>query len=154
MRKALILVACAVMMATVSFAGGQGNTGCGLGSVLFNDADQDSIILQSLAVTTNGTSWNQTFGITTGTSNCEKPSKIALNDRANEFIRDNMDNLAKDISRGSGETVEGLATLLNVEKAERAGFFAKLQANFDSIYPSHDVDYAHVADSIAAIANS
>ena len=43
-----------------------GPAGCGLGSMIF---DPDSGFTQIFAATTNGTSGNQTFGISTGTSN-------------------------------------------------------------------------------------
>jgi hypothetical protein len=44
------------------------STGCGLGTIIFEG--QKGIAPQVLAVTTNGTSGNQTFGITSGTLGC------------------------------------------------------------------------------------
>src|SRR6186713_935077 len=49
-------------------ADGYGPAGCGLGSMIF---EPDSGFTQVFAATTNGTSGNQTFGITSGTSNCD-----------------------------------------------------------------------------------
>jgi len=45
-----------------------GMAGCGLGSIAFGN-DQ-TMFKQVLAATTNGTFGTQTFGITSGTSNC------------------------------------------------------------------------------------
>src|SRR5437868_47659 len=50
------------------FAGGYGMAGCGLGSLLFGPVNEP--FAQVLAATTNATFATQTFGITSGTSNC------------------------------------------------------------------------------------
>ena len=47
--------------------GNYGDAGCGLGSILFGAKPG---FVQVFAATTNGTFGSQTFGITTGTSNC------------------------------------------------------------------------------------
>src|SRR5580658_9609667 len=48
-----------------------GTAGCGLGSIVFGNK---AGIVQIFAATTNGTFATQTFGITTGTSNCSDTS--------------------------------------------------------------------------------
>lgn len=105
--------------------------------------------MQVFAVTTNGTSGNQTFGITSGTSGCAKPAKFVSNDKANEFVAGNMDALALDISNGQGEALTTLATLLNVSNPET--FNTVLQANFDKIYTSENVSSANVIDNIVSL---
>ncbi len=152
MKKVALLCASVLLVAPLAWAGNaKDNTGCGLGTMLFGDQADDSIVLQSLAVTTNGTSANQTFGITSGTSECEKPSKIASTERMNEYVLANLDNLAKDIARGGGETVDGLADLMGIPEAERAAFVARLQGEFGRIFPNPDVDYAYVVDAIVEV---
>ena len=121
------------------------NTGCGLGSLIIKD--QSTSVLQALAATTNGTSGNQTFGITSGTSNCNKPSDFVSNDKLNKFVEENMDELALDISAGHGETLSTVAKLMNVEN--NVEFSAKLQSNFTNIYSNENVTSATVIDSIA-----
>ena len=133
MKKALLIIATTALLTTTSFA--NENTGCGLGSQILKN--QDSVMMQVFAATTNGTSGNQTFGITSGTSGCAKPSKLVFNDKANRFVAENMDSLALDISNGQGESLNTLATLLNVKNKEL--FASKLQANFDKIYTSPDI---------------
>ena len=136
--------------ATDVFAPGVGNTntGCGLGSVLIKK--QDTTLMQLIASCLNGTSGNQSFGITTGTSGCTKPAKFAMNDRAVEFIAGNMDQLSREIAQGHGESVTTLAELLNVEDAET--FAAALQENYNAIYSNENVEMHNVADNIAVIA--
>jgi hypothetical protein len=142
MKKILTLVA---LTATVAFA--NPNTGCGLGSQII--ANQDSVAMQIFAATTNGTSGNQTFGITSGTSGCAKPAKFVSNDKANAFVAGNMDALALDISNGQGEALTTLATLLNVSNTDT--FATVLQANFDKIYTSENVTSANVIDNIVTL---
>ncbi|RMG93298.1 MAG: DUF3015 domain-containing protein [Candidatus Dadabacteria bacterium] len=113
----------------------------------------DSILLQSLAVTTNGTSANQTFGITSGTSECEQPSSFVMNERVREFIHANLDHLARDIAQGDGESLNALADLMEIPSDRRPEVYGTLQSHFDEIFPTADVEYAHVADAIARLTN-
>ena len=142
MKKIISLIA-AIGLTTGVYA--NENTGCGLGSLIIHN--QNTVALQVLAATTNGTSGSQTFGITSGTSNCAKPNNFVSNDKLNRFVSENMDELALDISSGKGETLSTVAKLMNVENT--AAFSSKLQANFSNIYTSENVTSATVIDSIA-----
>lgn len=152
-RKLLVLtvmILTVLMTVSVAAAVNKSNTGCGLGYLLFKDAD-DSTLLEVFAVTTNGTSGNQTFGITTGTLECGQPASFVENERVNEFVAKNMDNLAADIASGQGESLDTFAELIGVPAADRATFNAKLQKNFDKIFTSSDIESAQVIDNIAKI---
>lgn len=129
---------------------GYGAAGCGLGSLVFGN---EPGFVQVFAATTNGTFGSQTFGITTGTSNCEKQARFASNERLHEFVRVNMDNVAKDIARGEGEYLKTLVELLDIPVGEREETYKKLQNNFGNIFASDDVDVADVVDSIIVIIN-
>ncbi len=152
MKKLLVF---AVTVAVMAFAvgsafAGSANTGCGLGSLVWQ-GKADSSLFQAFEATTNGTFGSQTFGITTGTSNCSQPSKFVSNERTNEFVMANMDNLAKDMARGSGETLEALADLMQIPAGERPAFYQKLQASFAKIFTSEDVVLAGVMDNVATL---
>jgi hypothetical protein len=155
--KKLYIVAVAVavtfMLAGAAFAAGQAkaNTGCGLGTMLFKNNADDSIVLQSLQATTNGIFGNQTFGITTGTSECQQPKNFVSNEKATEFMVANMDNLAKDIAQGRGETLDAFAELMGVPAEKRPEFYAQLQSGFARIYTSDEVQMASVMDNIATV---
>ena len=109
--------------------------------------------VQILAATTNGTFGSQTFGITTGTSNCAKTAKFAGVDRLNEFVVANMDNLAKDIAMGHGESLDTLAELIGISADQRPLIYSKLQANFSGIFTSEKVEAADVVDNIFSVLN-
>ncbi|HJE02604.1 hypothetical protein AAX26_00236 [Aliarcobacter thereius] len=144
MKKLVISLAIAGL-STSLFA--NANTGCGLGSIVIKD--QSTTLMQVLAVTTNGTSGNQTFGITSGTLNCEQPKSFVSNDKLHKFVNENMDELAMDISSGNGETLLTVASLMEVKNND--AFFAKLQANFSEIYSNENVSSAEVIDTIAKL---
>ena len=125
------------------------NTGCGLGSVVFEG--KDGLLSEISAVTTNGTLGNQTFGITSGTSNCDKPASFASNAKLNKFVAENMDNLATDMAQGSGEYLETLATLMEVPQAEKSALYARLQQNFARIYTSASVSATDILNHIEVL---
>lgn len=152
MRKFAVVLMSLMMvfgLAMVAEAG-QSNYGCGLGAVVFGP-NQDSIVMQTLAITTNGISANGLFGITSGTSECDAPSGIVSNEKVYRFVSANMDMLAKDISVGQGEALDTLAEMLSVPSSDRARVYAQLKSNFSTIYPSSSVDSVVVVDSIVKI---
>ena len=154
MRKMWIVavIAVFVLMTGSAFAGqAQNNTGCGLGTMLFKGNADNSVVLQTFQATTNGIYGNQTFGITTGTSDCHQPKNFVSNERVNEFMVANMDNLAKDIAQGRGETLDAFAELIGVPAENRAEFYAQLQAGFGRIFTAPGVQMASVMDNIATV---
>ena len=150
MKKAFVvgsvLVMAAIVLSGIGWAVDQKNTGCGLGTIVFEG--QNGLVSQTFAVTTNGTFGNQTFGITSGTSNCEQPKAYTHNEKLNTFVADNMDNLARDIARGNGEYVNTLAVLMDVPETQRISFRSQLQSHFSQIYPSDKVTHSEVVQNI------
>ena len=122
------------------------NVGCGLGNMLFEG--KDGLLQQILAATTNGSLGTQTFGISSGTSECTQPTKFASNEELNIFVAENMDNLALDISMGQGEYVDTLAGLMEVPEQHRDAFSRMLQDNFSTIFPDASVSHVEVIENI------
>jgi len=147
MKKFLISLTAIVALSSMTYASPNKQTGCGLGSLIIKD-DSTAVML-ALQATTNGTSGNQTFGITSGTLGCKKV-KLVMNERAEEFVASNMDTLAKEIAAGHGESVDTLAELLEV--SDKAAFASALQANYNKIYTSQNVEMSDVLDNIATTA--
>ena len=153
MKKVLMAFALTLVITGSAFAAGQAHTnvGCGLGTLLFENKADNSIILQALQATTNGTSGNQTFGISSGTSECQQPSKIVQNEKLNQFVRANMDNLAKDIAMGKGETLDTFVEMMGVPPTESEAYKAKLQVSFNKIFTSDKIVMAEVIDNVATV---
>ncbi len=154
MRKVLagmVVVAAVVCLGSVANAVDPKNTGCGLGSMAFEG--QNGLVSQTFAATTNGTSGNQTFGITSGTSNCEQYKTFTMNEKLNTFVAENMDSLAKDIAKGEGEYLDTMAGLMAVDQTQRSQFYGLLQKNFSQIYPSSVVTHTDVVTHIGEVAS-
>lgn len=154
MRKILAISAIATLACGLHAADGKydirSNVGIGLGTTIFENVG-DGLLSQICAATTNGTSGNQTFAITTGTSNAKKWNGIVMNDKAGAFVRDNMDVLARDMSAGSGDHLDALAELMAIPAADRAVFAASMQKNFGVIFSSPSVTHQQVIENIAKI---
>ena len=156
MKKLLAGFALSLLITGSAFAAGQArsNVGCGLGTLIFENKADNSVVLQALQATTNGTSGTQTFGISSGTSECQQPSKVVQNEKLNHFVRANMDNLAKEIAMGKGETLDTFVEMLGVESSQGDAFKAKLQANFSSIFTSEKIVLAEVIDNVVTVSNN
>jgi hypothetical protein len=129
-------------IASTAFAeDGYGTAGCGLGSIIFGN---EPGFIQVLAATTNGSSGNQTFAISTGTSNCS--SAETGPETAKAFVESNRDALAKDVARGQGETIASLSTLAGCSDATAVG--ATLQQSFQSIFPAAATTDTQVSQSV------
>jgi hypothetical protein len=118
-----------------------GNAGCGLGSIFFGPGTG---FTQLLAATTNGSSGTQSFGITSGTSNCDASAPSVKS--AKVFVQTNRVALAKDIARGKGETINGLAELAACRDSSAVG--TKLQKQFKTIFPNAQASDEQVSDSV------
>lgn len=155
MKRALVgVLALAVVMclATGASAVEQKNVGCGLGTMVFEG--QNGLVSQVFAATTNGSFGNQTFGITSGTLQCDKFQSLTMNEKVNTFVADNMDSLAKDIAKGEGEYLDTMAALMQMDQTQRPHFYALLQQNFSRIYPSPAVTPADVLANITEVVSS
>jgi hypothetical protein len=149
MKKVLLttVVVMFIFTGTAFAAYPRHNTGCGLGTLLFEG--KDGLLQQIFAATTNGSSGTQTFGISSGTSECTQPTKYASNEELNIFVAENLDNLAVDVAMGQGEYVNTLAALMDVPAPHRAEFSLMLQDNFSYIFPEASVTHGEVIDNIA-----
>src|SRR5207302_7653255 len=151
MRRALWLVTAFILSAGVARADAEnpaahgkstyGLAGCGLGSMIFGDQKG---AIQILAATTNTTFGSQTFGITSGTSNCV--DSAAPSKGAKIFIEGNREALAKDAARGSGETITTLSAVAGCKDAKAVG--AVLQKRFAQLFPGEKTPVEQVSENV------
>lgn len=119
-----------------------GDAGCGLGSMVMG---AEKGWTQVFAGTTNGTSGSQTFGITSGTSNCTEGGMIAMDKQVPHFVEVNRFALAKEAARGGGDVVAGLADLMGC-KAETLG--QNLQKNYDNVFVKTNMEPSKIEATI------
>lgn len=118
------------------------NVGCGLGSMLW--AGEKGLLFDLMATCTNGTSGNQTFGMSTGTVGCKRNAVIQKREFA-YFMNNNYEQFAMDAAAGKdSETMKAAAAILNVDSTKLASL---VKANFASIFTA-DAESLEVAARI------
>jgi len=149
--KKLIAVAAISLLPFTNVMADQ-DIGCGLGSMVF--AGQEGKVVKVLGATTNGTSGNQTFGITFGTLGCDGTGTVTSTAKLALFIDGNMDNLARDISKGEGETLSTLAAVWGLAEQDQAAFNELAQANFSKVFTSENVTSQAVLDNLNSLVSN
>lgn len=129
-----LVLACA---SSAAFAGAAGGANCGWGNMLFEG--QSGKPAHVLAITTNGSTGNNTFGVTSGTNGCSSRGKISYGGKEIVDVSAVMDEFSEDVARGDGEVLTTMAVSLGVQPQDRAAFKAAMQKNFAVIFPSENV---------------
>lgn len=143
MKKTLVLLVAGFAMA--SSAANYGMAGCGLGSIVMGSKGS-----QVSAATTNGTSYSQMFGITTGTSNCAEDGVALRQSEVNSFAEANFESLKSEMAQGSGENLEVLASLMGCDAAVMG---SSVRASYGSIFDRSDVTPGLMLDRVEASAS-
>ena len=135
-----ILLATALMFSGSLFAEAIGPAGCGLGNMVIGGSEN-----QIFAATLNGTGV-QTFGITSGTSNCVDGSGMA---RLESFVDGNRVALETEAARGEGETLESLAQILKCTSTEKMS--RTLKSSHSDIFSGSNSEVSHkMVDALRA----
>ncbi|MDH4466650.1 MAG: DUF3015 family protein [Bacteriovoracaceae bacterium] len=115
---------------------GYGMSGCGLGSILFGE--DNSVGIQIFSSTTNYTAYNQTFALTSGTSNCNpnygSEEADATLKNTLKYVESNFISLKNDVAKNQGQTLAGLGGVLGCTDNQELG--SLLQSNYETIYPT------------------
>jgi Protein of unknown function (DUF3015) len=146
MKRLLIILSLVVAFPVAALAGADGS--CGVGSMVFKG--QKGIAPQVLAMTTNG--WTgQMFAVTSGTSGCSPNGEVSSNWKTAMFIDGNKDQLARDMSVGSGETLASLSHLLGIEAKDQAAFNRLTKDNVAHIFTNENVATEQVVASLREV---
>lgn len=123
--KVVFLFAVLVFSTIATAAKPYGMAGCGWGSQVIGKEGN-----QILAATTNGTSGNQTFAISSGTSNCVTASEQTA--RIKNFIEANQEALVTDMAKGQGDSLKTLSGMYgcdnNVFATEMKSHYSEISA--------------------------
>ncbi|MFB9133975.1 DUF3015 domain-containing protein [Vibrio sp. AK197] len=149
--KKLLAVAALATIGLSNVAMADDDIGCGLGTMVFDG--KEGKVFKVLAATTNGTSGNQTFGITFGTLGCDGTGTIDSAEKLAMFIDGNLDNLARDMAKGEGETLATLSEVWGIQGEDQANFAKLAQGNFSDVFKSENVTskevFANLNDLVA-----
>lgn len=144
--KKLVAVAAIAMIIPAGSAMADPNIGCGLGTQVWEG--QSGLAPKVLGATTNGTFGNQTFGITSGSLGCSSDGVVTADARLRMFAGANLDNLARDMAQGNGETLDAFATLMDVSDSDRDAFYAFTRSNFGAIFAEDEATAGTMLDNL------
>ncbi|MCW8934878.1 MAG: DUF3015 domain-containing protein [Gammaproteobacteria bacterium] len=145
--KKLTIGTLLLLSSSSAFAVAPGGPGCGWGNLLFDG--QSGFVPHFAASTTNGTSGNNTFGMTTGTNGCSVNGNLTY--AGASMLASMMDEFSIDAAKGEGEALTAVAVVLGVQPEDRAKFAELTHENFNTIFPSQDVTASQVMDSLQQV---
>ena len=133
MRKLPVMVAMFFSLTVVSsaLAAGYGAAGCGFGGMLIKD---NHILPQIGAWFLNGIFGNQTFAMTSGTSDCSPLKGVMAEKDQDQFVQTHYDSLAKEMAVGKGEGLNTLSDLLGCPAERRELFASFAKQNYPSFF--------------------
>ncbi len=132
---------------SVVMAEAPGGPNCGWGNMLFEG--QSGLGSHMIASTTNGTSGNNTFGMTTGTNGCSTSGTLTYGGA--NMVGSIMGEFSEDVAAGEGDAMNTVAVIYGVEKQDRDTFAKVMHENFAVIFPDENVTSAEMIASIEAV---
>lgn len=148
--KKLIAGSTLLLMSTGAYAVAPGGPGCGWGNLLFEG--QSGIGPHFVATTTNGTSGNKTFGMTSGTNGCSVDGKLTYAGKS--MIASVMDEFSIDVAQGEGEALTAVAVILGIKPEDRQQFAQLTHDNFNTIFPDQNVTADQVYSALLQVMKS
>lgn len=150
MIKKTLAGAILLTASSASFAVAPGGPGCGWGNMLMEGNSGHAF--HFLATTTNGTSGNATFGMTSGTNGCSVDGSLTYGGKS--LIASIMSELSEDVAQGQGEAVNAVAVSMGVEKTDRDHFAKVMHDNFSQLFTSANVTSSEVYDNMISVMKS
>lgn len=145
--KKLIAGAVLLSVSSAAFAVAPGGPNCGWGNMLFKG--QKGLAAHFLASTTNGTSGNNTFGMTSGTNGCSVDGTLTYGGKA--MINAMLDEFTTDVAVGQGQTLTAVAVAYGVEQQDHVAFAQLAHENFAVLFPSENVTADEVVASLETL---
>ena len=149
MKKLIAVLSLVMVLPSAALAVDGADGSCGVGSMIFKG--QSGVGPQILAITTNGSTLNQMFGVSSGTLGCTPNATVRSNMKTAMFIEGNKDQLARDMSVGSGETLAALSHLLGVEAQDQAAFNRLAKDNVARIFITESVATEQVVAALREV---
>ncbi len=140
MIRKLPLLLVPMMMASTGASFADSGPGCGLGQNVF--AGQTGLAAHVMAATTNGTSFNQLFGLSFDSLGCNGETVITAEFQRNVFVANNFDNIARDAAQGGGDHLQSLAQLMQMQDSDAEHFYNVAQSNYDVLFGDSADDYS------------
>lgn len=130
MKKIVIFLTISMSLSAASVFAADGSSGCGAGWYILK---KNSLVSSTLRTTTNGIFFNNTFGMTFGTSNCQQHSIVMKEKEAQYYAESNQEYLQIEMAEGQGEYLQAFARTLGCEDQAIPGFSRMVQKKYSQI---------------------
>jgi hypothetical protein len=120
------------------------DVGCGIGTRLMTG--KEGLLFHVLASCTNAYTF-QSVSLTFNMFGCDSTGKVTADAELRKFAAANLDQLARDMARGEGETLGAFAHLLQVPAEQQGAFGAFAQAHFVDLFPNDAVTSNEMIDA-------
>ncbi|WNC70903.1 DUF3015 domain-containing protein [Thalassotalea psychrophila] len=150
--KKILISAVLLTASSSAMAVAPGGANCGWGNMLFEG--QSGTAPHIVASFTNGSTFNNTFGMTFGTNGCSTQGTLTYGGKEMIDVSLIMDEFTEDVARGDGEAITAVAVSIGVEEQDRANFKRSMHDNFDKMFPSEDVTTEHVVQTMFEVMES
>lgn len=91
---------------------------------------------------------SQTVSMTFGIAGCNTNERV----QSLAMLMDSRGAaIAADISRGSGEHLDAMASALEIDVKDRETFYSLLKTNFDTIFPDADTTSGEAVNAIVSL---
>ena len=147
--KRILLGTLFTVVSLNAMAQAPGGPNCGWGNMLFEG--QRGTPAHFLASTTNGTSGNATFGMTSGTNGCTTKDALTYGGKSWIAMNGMMNELSEDMAKGNGEALTTYAVVAGDRPGDRRQCAAVNHGHFQQIVSKADVTAEDVHSNTLAI---
>jgi hypothetical protein len=152
MMKRSILAAALLGLSLGASAEAPGGPSCGWGNMLFEG--NSGMAFHFLASTTNGTTGNATFGMTSGTNGCSTDGRLTYSGKSLLAQASVMEEFTQDVARGQGDAMNAVAISMGVPAEARPVFAQVMHQHFDQLFPSADATADQVYGNMLEVMKS
>ena len=120
------------------------DVGCGIGTQFMEG--KEGLVSHVLASCTNAYTL-QSVSLTFNLFGCDSTGKVTADAELRKFAAANLDQLARDMARGEGESLAAFAHLLQVPADQQGAFGAFTQSHFVDLFPNDGVTSNEMIDA-------
>ena len=142
----LAVVGAVLGAATVAHAGGYNDSGCGVGSMIW---DQNKKASQILAATTNQY-FGQSYSITSGTSGCSESGMARRRREREKFIATNFRSLSRELASGQGEYAASFAAIMGCRAEAIPAFLQFTKERYGEMFPQSGTTPQQLLDDVSS----
>ena len=144
----VIILALVLIIAPMSVAKADNDVGCGVGTEIWKG--NSGLEFKLMASFTNSFLF-QSISVTFGLINCDGRGTVTASARTRHYVSSQLDRIARDSAIGGGESLDTLATLLDVPVMDRLAFADLAQTHFDVLFPTDNVTSDEMLQTLARL---